>query len=157
MSQGTSERAALGTAISTLGYAGLLPFGLGCGLAFLGFTALASEVFLNYSAVILTFLGGSHWGRIIANEESLTAPRAVFALVASNVLALLAWAALLLSELGALLPTVLLTAGFVAVYAVELICLPAVARSLHRRYAAFRAFLTVVVLLLHGVFYLLLP
>ena len=53
-----------------LGYAGALPF-LGCvcagglGLAVAGFDA--SRLLIGYAAVILSFLGGLHWGRVAAS------------------------------------------------------------------------------------------
>ena len=49
--------------ISALGYAGLTPFVAACGLLYAGEEARASQLFLSYSAIILSFLGGTHWGQ----------------------------------------------------------------------------------------------
>jgi hypothetical protein len=90
-------------AAAWLGAAGLLPF-LGLALAALvlggeaGATAL--RALLAYGAVILSFLGGIHWGLAIA-APGLARLGAWLGL--SIVPALLAWAALLLPAPGGLL------------------------------------------------------
>ena len=57
VAEGPSERA------RWLGYAGLLPFVAGAAASFLAPTAaLAPAVLATYAAVILSFLGGIHWG-----------------------------------------------------------------------------------------------
>ena len=144
--------------ISALGYAGLCPFVLACGLQYAGDEALASQLFLSYSAIILSFLGGTHWGRLLSSGKALELGAGLFALVASNVFALLAWSALLLSHGNILYPFIILTAGFVLLFLVETASMPTIATidsAVHSRYSAFRAFLTISVLLLHGVFLLL--
>jgi hypothetical protein len=68
------------------------------------------------------------------------------------VFALLGWSALLLSHYGSVYPFVILTTGFVMLFVVEVAAMPSIDSAVHRRYTAFRAFLTITVLLLHGVF-----
>ncbi|MBL6804825.1 MAG: DUF3429 domain-containing protein [Pseudomonadales bacterium] len=141
--------------ISTLGYAGLIPFIAACALLYFGAEALANQIFLSYSAIILSFLGGTHWGRLIASDISLKVGVGLLALLASNVFALLGWSALLLSQSGSVYPFIILTTGFVMLFMVEVTAMPSIVSTVHRRYTAFRAFLTITVLLLHGVFILL--
>jgi len=141
--------------ISTLGYAGLIPFIAACALLYSGAATLANQIFLSYSAIILSFLGGTHWGRLIASDVSLKVSVGLLALLASNVFALLGWAALLLSQYGSVYPFVILTIGFVMLFMVEVAAMPTIVSTVHRRYTAFRAFLTITVLILHGVFILL--
>jgi hypothetical protein len=138
--------------ISTLGYAGLVPFIVASALVYVGAEALADQIFLSYSAIILSFLGGTHWGRLIASDVSLKVSAGLLALIASNVFALLGWSALLLSHYGSVYPFVILTTGFVMLFVVEVAAMPSIDSAVHRRYTAFRAFLTITVLLLHGVF-----
>jgi len=141
--------------ISTLGYAGLIPFIAACALLYSGAETLANQIFLSYSAIILSFLGGTHWGRLIASDVSLKVSVGLLALLASNVFALLAWSALLLNQYGSVYPFVILTTGFVMLFMVEVVAMPTIVSTVHRRYTAFRAFLTITVLILHGVFILL--
>jgi len=145
------------TSISVLGYAGLIPFAVACVLAVIGLDGLASKLFFSYSAIILSFLGGALWGRIISCEQPQSTA-VISALIASNVFALLGFAALLLISLGPILPLVFLTAGFVAILIAEQALsrvLAPVPPEMHPRYAGLRAVLSVGVLLLHGVFYFL--
>ncbi|MEC7705008.1 MAG: DUF3429 domain-containing protein, partial [Pseudomonadota bacterium] len=56
-----------------LGYGGALPFLCGAiaaskQVAVLGLAP--AHVLLNYGAVILSFLGGLHWGRVIASPNA---------------------------------------------------------------------------------------
>ena len=62
----SSELPAYATA---LGYGGLLPF-IACGLSMLllpdaGMRHVAGRVLVGYGAVILSFLGGVHWGLVL--------------------------------------------------------------------------------------------
>lgn len=143
--------------ISVLGYAGLIPFAVACVLAVIGLDGLASRLFFSYSAIILSFLGGALWGRIISREQAQSTT-VISALIASNVFALLGFASLLLMGLGPLLPLVFLTAGFVAILIAEQALsrvLAPVLPAMHPRYATLRAMLSAGVILLHGVFYFL--
>lgn len=122
-----SEQACIKTA-NWLGYAGALPF-LGLGLVIicpevdLTPVAAAADVqfaLLSYGAVILSFLGGLHWGRaiIMPSDTNVIAPRT--ALLWSVSLSLVGWAALLLHVfIGA----ILLLAGFLVALAADLIWL----------------------------------
>lgn len=76
-----------------LGYAGLIPF---VGLAFLTWQGWPQAYFylLTYAALILSFLGGVVWlATIQSNQHWLIA-------VASNVVMLLAWLAVIFHESG---------------------------------------------------------
>ena len=101
-----------------LGYAGALPF-LGCvcagglGLAVDGFDA--SRLLIGYAAVILSFLGGLHWGRVAASGAYDKS--AGLWLVWSVIPSLLGWAALLMPPLPAVM---VLSAGFVLALMVDL-------------------------------------
>ncbi len=78
-----------------LGYAGLVPF---IGLAILSILVSADEAYrvefflLTYAAIILSFLGGVVWGRVMRK------PNAGIALVISNAAALVGWIAVLVGE-----------------------------------------------------------
>ena len=94
-----------------LGYAGLLPFiGLTVALflvdeEFLSYTQFA---FQAYGAVILTFIGGVHWGLVLRNESDAHRNKEI---IASIVPSLFAWISLLLPvdlALGVLLTAFLL-------------------------------------------------
>ena len=59
--------------VALLGYGGLIPFiGLAVGSAALPGTAreLAAHGLLFYAAIILSFLGGLHWGRVAASDAT---------------------------------------------------------------------------------------
>lgn len=103
-----------------LGFAGLVPF-VACGLAALALPDERAErmmvALIGYGAVILSFLGGVHWGFALADPEA----RLVRARLALGVLpSLVGWLAVLLpmllpSDLGLLT----LVLGFVATVAAE--------------------------------------
>jgi hypothetical protein len=103
--------------IHILGYAGLLPFIMSAGLLLVerwfGFSLLlvypwgplpaflVAYFFTTYSAIILSFMSGTLW----ANGQGLKSHNAALgAILMSNILALLAWFALLL---GIVLPQML--------------------------------------------------
>ncbi|GAA5215039.1 DUF3429 domain-containing protein [Corallincola platygyrae] len=106
----------------TLGYAGLLPFSFGLlmmmfELTVLGITGIT--LFTSYSAIILSFLSGALWGRVIhLSEESFERPTI---LVFSNLFALLAWLGLLAGQ-GYITLWILLI-GYLLVITVEHACL----------------------------------
>lgn len=109
-----------------LGLAGVVPF-IACGLATLdanaGFATAAFAAFLAYGAVILSFLGGVHWGLVLqepppghAGGTRFDRQRLAFGVIPS----LVGWLALILARaVSAELGLVLLIAGFIATLAVE--------------------------------------
>lgn len=129
-----------------LGIAGLIPF---VGLATVvllsvpGWQAVAFQAFLYYSAVILSFLGGVHWGVAMSLDHEGShhfSSRMVVAMAPS----LLAWPALMLSPRFALLA---LMTGFLLIRLYE-----AQADSVERLppwYTSLRTLLTVVVVISH--------
>ena len=93
-----------------LGYGGLLPFAV-CALVMLavpdaGTRHVAGRALLGYGAVILSFLGGVHWGLVLRGAS----PQRAGGLLAAGVVpSLVGWVALLLPfEQGA----AVLAAGF---------------------------------------------
>ncbi|MDI1286729.1 MAG: DUF3429 domain-containing protein [Reyranella sp.] len=101
-----------------LGALGLLPFGgTALSAAFLdsGYGVWAMTALMAYGAVILSFLGGIHWGLAIASDPRNGAlPRRLIVSVAPS---LVAWAGLLLPLRVGLL---VLAAGFAATLYVDL-------------------------------------
>ena len=118
-----------------LGYAGALPF-LALGLLVLAPEFLGSEIgskmrlseasiaftLLSYGAIILSFLGGLHWGRAVTipSDQQIISMRT--ALLWSVSLSLIAWFALILQ--GMFLPVRsaagMLIAGFAAALIADL-------------------------------------
>lgn len=99
----------------TLGYLGLIPFVLLSAMiafgprAHLSFFAVAQ---LGYGAVILSFLGGVVWGRVLTDARTPRTAEFVYSVVPS----LVGWAALLFpGRLG----FALLAAGFVGALVVD--------------------------------------
>ncbi len=89
------DTAAPGPLALRLGYAGLLPFVLGAVLVWLVnaeahvYAALALAA---YAALIVSFLGGIHWGLVMRTGASAPVPVLLWGVVPS----LLAWPALLM-------------------------------------------------------------
>lgn len=75
-----------------LGYAGLIPF---VGLAAQASNPEAVSAFMAYSAVILSFLGGVHWGVAMRDSQFASSSRLVLCMLPS----LLGWLSLLLPTL----------------------------------------------------------
>ena len=79
-----------------LGYGGLVPFVAGALLMLAvpdaGTRQLAARALIAYGAVILSFLGGVHWGLVLREAPA----RAAGMLVAGVLPSLVGWAALLL-------------------------------------------------------------
>lgn len=77
--------------IPTLGFLGYIPFAVGALLSVLGLELRlvdAELLFTSYSAIILSFLAGTLWGRALPQAGDRAA---ALLLPASNLLALLAW------------------------------------------------------------------
>jgi hypothetical protein len=100
-----------------LGLAGLVPF-VACGLAAANPGGIqAALALVAYGAVILSFLGGVHWGFALAEPDGRR-ERTRFCL--GVVPSLVGWAAVLLTiVLGPDTGIVLLIAGFIALTVVE--------------------------------------
>ena len=101
-----------------LGGLGVLPFGL-CALLAMrpdgALNAVGLKALLGYGAVILSFLGGIHWGLAISPESLEKTPS--FGRLSVSVLpALIAWPALLVPPA---LGFVLLAGAFIAMFFVD--------------------------------------
>jgi Protein of unknown function (DUF3429). len=119
MSQPNVRPSSADRTMLNLGYLGLLPFVGGLGVSWTGMTVfgLAGEqLFITYSAVILSFLSGVLWGNGLDDAY----PRlSRYTLVLSNVLALLAWGAMLQSTTQLSVVTGALMAGYSIVWLAE--------------------------------------
>lgn len=127
-----------------LGVAGLIPFAAALALAWWGpiaWQVVATYSFVYYSAVILSFLGGVHWGAAIQNAQEGSRRRLVLAMVPS----LLAWPALMMNTVSGLW---VLLAGFILIGGYDMSREGRV--GFPRWYLMLRAVLTLVVALLHG-------
>lgn len=104
-----------------LGAAGLIPF-IACAMGALtagAWQQRAMLALLAYGAVILAFLGGVHWGLVLAPAES--PPFAARSRLSLGIVpSLLGWAAMILATLGlAELGLALLILGFAATVLME--------------------------------------
>lgn len=129
-----------------LGLSGLLPFvaaSLAVWWAPLSWQASAITAFLSYSAVILSFLGGIHWGLAMGRDAPATPAFRVRVLL-SMAPSLIAWPALLW---GGAPGAILLMLGFMAVRGYEASA-PGVA-GLPGWYRRLRNVLTAVVVACH--------
>ena len=141
-----------------LGYAGLLPFLIptlvmvnavwgGPGLQSAAiFDLYAPYVFISYSAVILSFMAGSVWGKWESSENSAMTNAIV---VFSNVVALTAWFALLvifISSAMTVFAVTVLSVGFASLLWVERL-----AKITTDNYWKMRFRLTTAVLAMHAV------
>lgn len=122
---------------ATLGYAGAIPFIAGAMAIAWGLEPSPLPALLGYGAVILSFMGGIHWGVGMAGA----APDR-HRLVLSVVPALLGWLALLLEGRSGLL---LLAAAFLLLVAYDLAA--ARKRTVPEWYPALRLPLTGIVVL----------
>lgn len=139
------------TTMFQLGYLGLLPFIGGVILVLTNttvFDVTGYQVFISYSAVILSFLSGILWGSAI---DRFSNPLSRKALIISNVFALMAWAALLLGEQHQFLATLLLGIGFVSVWFAEKAMRKTDQGSTPGGYQTMRDRLTVNVVIMHGI------
>jgi hypothetical protein len=123
----------------TLGYAGLIPF---IALPIIGFFGLHDpdavvKIFIQYSAVILAFLGGIHW------YDALHRTANIMQLSVAMLPSLLAWCCLSMPALDSAI--MLLTAGFVGILFYDLHTL-----KIDRAYRSLRIQLTAVTVLGHS-------
>jgi hypothetical protein len=136
--------------INVLGYAGLIPFIAAAGLVLADVSLPGLDpllVFSAYSALILSFLGGVLWGRALgdASQQGYTA-----ALLCSNGIVLLGFAALLFLPIAPLPSLLLLALGFLLLIIVERTVFAPLFRDADAFYKSFRLSLTAVVVLIHG-------
>ncbi len=127
-----------------LGYSGLLPFIITTVMSWAGWVTpwLDPEfAFISYSAIILSFLAGTLWGRVLSLYASNNIGNL---LILSNLYALLAWFSLLLSVPAVGLVT--LSFGYFSLLRFEKRC-----QNLHvdQEYHRMRVRLTSVALLSH--------
>ena len=139
-----------------LGYAGLIPFaipvclmlndlwfGPAKGISMQG-VMLAPDIFVSYSAVILSFMCGTLW----AGWQTIGSNRlAKNAVLVSNLLALSAWSALLLMFIASVpkvLCVILLMLGFISLLTAERML-----GSTVIAYWRMRLYLTAIVIILH--------
>ncbi|KJG31175.1 DUF3429 domain-containing protein [Photobacterium angustum] len=104
----------------TLGYLGLIPFILSAfaiSLEIRIFNTSALLIFVSYSAIILSFLSGVMWGNNLNHNESSTYR---YALLLSNLFALLAWFSLLHSTSNYTWAIVALMLGFICIRITEI-------------------------------------
>lgn len=134
------------SAAVSLGAAGLIPFAAASAAVWIlppDHLSSVGFVLVAYGAVILSFMGAVHWGLVISPGSIEGREHAARWLGLSVIPALLAWLALLISTLNALL---LLMAAFAGVYALDRM---AIASTLAPPwYGSFRLRLTAAVLVL---------
>ncbi|MCL2913599.1 DUF3429 domain-containing protein [Shewanella corallii] len=130
---------------SILGYAGLMPFVLAIIYSLTGATEavnISTQVFVSYSAIILSFLCGALWHKVrVANWSRPL-------LLVTNILTLLGWTCLALSPTLALLALALC-------YGLVLLIEQWADRDETQQYLALRRRLTVIVVGLHLLFLIL--
>jgi hypothetical protein len=129
-----------------LGLAGLLPFiatALGAWWAPGAWSVYAIQAFVYYSAVILSFLGGIHWG-LAMGRDAPKSPTFRGRVMLSMVPSLMAWPALLW---GGAPGTALLMFGYIAVRGYEASATGSV--GLPEWYRGLRNVLTIVVVACH--------
>ncbi|MGB2065043.1 DUF3429 domain-containing protein [Marinomonas gallaica] len=103
--------------IKTLGVLGLIPFiasTLAFHFNFYHYGLLAQSVFVAYSAVILSFLSGAIWGQVL---EQPFQSKCKILLIASNVVALIAWCGLLIDQPH--MSLLLLLCGYISIFWLE--------------------------------------
>lgn len=137
--------------INALGYAGLIPF-LAAAWAALGdrtlFQLSPALIFLTYSAIILSFLGGTLWGKA---RELADGFLSAGLLLLSNVLALAAWLMLLLGEAFIAIGLLIALIGYTILWAAEWLSATQVLGGVGESYLRFRFTLTTIVCLAHGI------
>ena len=144
------------TVICLLGSIGLVPFIVSVGSMVSGawsggglqsasiFGLYAPYVFMAYSAIILSFLAGTLWGKW---ETFPSNRRSAAVLIFTNLTSLLAWVSLTvihMSQFLSILAVAFLAAGYLGILGVE-----RALKSSSRGYWNLRVSLTTVVVLLH--------
>lgn len=135
----------------TLGYAGLLPFFIATFAHFQQsdlFGLSAAQVFIAYSACILSFMSGAVWGRTLSLVDN---SKTHFMRIHSNVFALAAFFALLYQQQG--ISLLILTLGYSLILLLEINHFSS--QQSPRGYHNMRVRLTLTVIALHGLWLLL--
>ena len=138
--------------VPALGYLGLLPF-LAAGLLVVTNSGVTDSepaisapfLFASYSALILSFLGGTLWGQTLV----LAPTAAGTLLLASNLFALAAWASLLLAETYFVATLLCLMLGFAALWLIEYLQRAPFTSTTGPYYMTMRGVLTAIVLATH--------
>ncbi|WP_311567176.1 DUF3429 domain-containing protein [Photobacterium arenosum] len=139
------------TIMKQLGYLGLVPFVITALLAVADislFNLSGQQMFIAYSAVILSFLSGILWGNAI---DHISHKLSRNALILSNLFVLLAWAAILQGHKHDLIAIGLLALGYLAVWFAEKLIRQTEGEVNPRGYQTLRGRLTAGVIILHGV------
>lgn len=129
-----------------LGALGVIPFAVATYLSWADYDfwgMSAYKLFSAYSAIILSFLGGALWGQLIHDEARQSVK---YLLISSNVIALIAWLALLLETPA--LAIALLLLGYISIFWVEARSLKLI-RSPNSTYLNMRLVITSIVCVLH--------
>ena len=123
----------------SLSYLGLLPFFISLVLSFLvqDWQSSALQVFIFYSAIILSFISGTFWHAAVKQHNTKQQ-------VISNIFSLLAFCSLMLSQSMALI-VLALSYLFIFLYEKSLMT----RNSTTKKYIKVRFQLTVIVVLLH--------
>ena len=125
----TKDQKTLKQWANILGYSGTIPFislavillldasSITPAASGLAASALAASALHLYGAIILSFLGGLHWGRIACNPD--IKPSDKWFLIYSVIPSLMGWSSYLLSDIwqGAAL---MLIAGFIISYVIDI-------------------------------------
>ena len=148
---------------TALGFAGLLPF-IGALLALVLPVDLpfkAEQVFVFYSAIILSFFCGAIWGRLLnTNFVALDLAETDFTkvdftnkvaalFIMSNLVSLTAWVSLLIYNTHLDLSLGLLILGYTVVFAAEYAMRKSLYKQVYRGYLNLRSWLTFCVVTLH--------
>ncbi|MFT6094443.1 MAG: hypothetical protein ACJA2Q_002348 [Pseudohongiellaceae bacterium] len=137
---------------AALGCAGLLPFAgalFAVGLTLILGVELSFEpkqVFVFYSAVILSFLCGAIWGSLLSSTFT---KKATALLILSNIVSLTAWISLLSYERHFTFSLSLLILGYLTVLAAEYAVIELLYKEVYRGYLKLRSWLTFCVVVLH--------
>ena len=121
----TKDQKTLKQWANILGYSGTIPF-ISLAVIFLlaefssttpAASGLAASALHLYGTIILSFLGGLHWGRIACNPDNK--PSDKWFLIYSVIPSLMGWSSYLLSDIwqGA---TLMLIAGFIISYVIDI-------------------------------------
>lgn len=139
-----------------LGCMGLLPFmaALLASLRDIAILSMSAQwLFASYSAVILSFLCGSLWGRSLSGDFNFSSG---LLMTVSNLVALIAWVSLLISGSQLKSSIGLLGLSYLVVLVCELIATEKLYHNIYFGYLRLRCALTIGVVIMHiFMFYLL--